>query len=176
MRKLIFKNCFLPFAALAVLLFACEPERNFPPEPAITFKSFSKDSIAEFDTATLSITFQDGDGDIGQDNIQPSCPPQNICDLTSDSSCLNDPAFTLFLMDLRDSCLQLFNIPRVDPSGRDNALEGEIRVVIPPVTCKCFPDPPGCAIDTLYYDVFIRDRAGNWSNTVRSDTVYVYCN
>ena len=98
---------------LSTIILSCEPEQNFPLEPIIQFESFSKDSIQEFDTAQITISFTDGDGDIGQDGISPSCPPQNICDLVSDSSCLNDPAFTLFLMDLRDSCLQLFNIPQV---------------------------------------------------------------
>lgn len=158
------------------LLIGCEPDPDFPVEPAIEFKSLSKDSIAEFDTAVITVTFQDGDGDIGQDNIPPSCSPQNICDLESDSSCLNDPAYTLFLLDMRDSCLQLFNIPRVDVGSGPRALEGEIRVTIPPVSCKCFPNPPGCGVDTLVYDVFIRDRAGNLSNVVKSSPMYVYCN
>lgn len=163
--------------SLALLLFTgCEPDPDFPVEPAISFKSLTKDSINEFDTAVITIDFQDGDGDIGQDNIPPSCSPQNICDLDSDSSCINDPAYTLFLLDMRDSCLQLFNIPRVDVGSGSRALEGEIKVTIPPVTCKCFPDPPGCAVDTLVYDVFIRDRAGNLSNVVKSSPMYVYCN
>ena len=54
----------------AVGLVSCLKPQEFPPEPEISFKEF----LIMSDSAKLTITFQDGDGDVGL-NDADTLPP-----------------------------------------------------------------------------------------------------
>lgn len=163
-------------AGLTVVSSCLKPPPSYPIEPKIEFKSLSKTVIEEYDTLTITVNFTDGDGDLGPKGLIPSCTA-NICDLVSDSSCLNDPAWSLYLLDHRDSCLSLLNIPYIEPKGKYDDLSGEIIFSTPPVSCKvrdCSP-LPGCPDDTVVYTVLFKDRAGHWSNGIQTPPVIIHC-
>ena len=163
---------------LIVILFsAClKPPPSYPAEPSITFRSLSKDYVNEYDTLSITLQFTDGDGNLGPTSGSvPSCG--SICDLESDSSCLKDPAWSLFMLDHRDSCLTLLNIPFVEPKGKYDDLSGEIIFSTPPMSCKirgCSPSP-GCPDDTVIYTVLLKDRSGNMSNAVQTGRIIINC-
>ncbi len=114
------------------------------------------------DSVTLVLNFTDGDGDIGDvdGNIMPN----------------------LFVIDNRlDTLADPFVLPNIPAQGIGNGVQGEIRIrlfttccLIEGITpCDSSPDFP---TDTLSYDVFMVDRAGNESNVVTTTMVTLLCN
>lgn len=147
----------------AVLLAGCLKTEEFPVEPRITFKSY-----AQFpDSASLTISFTDGDGDIGLDQGDTLAP--------------FDPGSTYYhnlFLDyyrrvngewvLQEFTLPLYyRVPRITPTGQNKALEGDIAVALVPVV---LPQQPG---DTVRFSVKLADRALHMSNTVYSDDIVV---
>ncbi|MBK9418067.1 MAG: hypothetical protein IPN62_12430 [Flavobacteriales bacterium] len=143
----------------------CLKKEEFPPEPVITFKSLEQFG----DSASLSITFTDGDGDIGLDDGDTQAP------FDAGSTFYHN----LFLgyEEFQDGqwvevelLLPLnYRIPRITPSGQNKALSGEIAVALKP--WPIFPvtgDP-----DTLRFTVKLVDRSLNESNEVTSSEVVV---
>ena len=112
-------------------------------------------------TKGITISFTDGDGDIGSEDNAPE-------------------------VYIKDSRTGFFSpppssIPFVPEQGAGNGISGEIYVpifsacCIHPVTnfiCMPFDDYP---VDKLVYEIYIVDRAGNQSNTVTTDTIYIRC-
>ena len=146
-----------------------------PPEydvkPEITAVSLSRNFISQLDSIRITLEFTDGDGDIGYNNLDTTnC---NICD----TSCLDHPTFNLFLFDSRTGCLSTLNVPFIPEKGSSDAISGTITVVSPQIFC--LPDgnvlgvnPP---FDTLFYDIQLKDRAGNISIAVRTPEIIVDC-
>ncbi|MEX1133027.1 MAG: hypothetical protein WEC15_07390 [Flavobacteriales bacterium] len=153
----------------AVLIFAvgCFPKEQFPVEPSITMKSFEQFG----DSASLTISFTDGNGDIGLEpsNLQPPF----------------DTGSTYFHnMFLEYEELQngvwvrptlaipfYYRIPNITPTGQNKVLEGDIAVALKP--WPVFPAPPGSPNDTIRFSVQLVDRALNLSNTELTEQVIV---
>lgn len=150
---------------LAVVLFSgCLKTEKFPDVPAISFKSF------EFfgDSASLTISFTDGDGDIGLNSSDNGAP--------YDTSSIY--YYNLFLRHsekvngvwnnvvFRDSIF--YRIPRITPTGQNKTLEGEIAVAIDP-----FPLFITGNSDTVRYSIQLVDRALNRSNMVFTSEIIV---
>lgn len=171
------KNKFLLLAFLLplFLLVACIDEFDFPPEPEIEFISLSATEINQFESLTLTVAFRDGDGDIGYpSNVSRSCG-NNVCDFTSDTSCYLNPTWSAILIDMRDSCYVVpYILPDLEQTGRVKAVKGEVDLLVPPIFCKNF-GCTNCDIDTLVYQVILKDRAQNLSNPVYTDTIFINC-
>lgn len=145
--------------AVAVLGMACLKTEQFPKEPHITFKSY----VQSADSASLTISFTDGDGDIGLnqgDTLAPYNPGSHW--------------YHNFFVDqykkvngqwvLQQFALPLYyRIPVITPTGQNKALQGDIAVQISPQVLP--PPAPG---DTTRFSVRIADRALHESNTVYS--------
>lgn len=142
---------------VAVLASACLKTEEFPKEPQITFKSF----VQTPDSSTLTISFTDGDGDIGLgqgDTLSPYDP--------------GSVWYHNFFVDqykkvngawvLQNFTLPLYyRIPVITPTGQNKALQGDISVEISPLVL-----PPPASGDTTRFSVRIADRALHESNTV----------
>ena len=127
---------FLIFLFILVSMIACTVKPEFPPEPRIEFVSISKNVINQGDTFTINLKFEDGDGNLGKDSeVTQSCG-LNVCDFTSDTTCFKDPFFGAFLIDMRDSCFALTNLPDFEPNGKVKAVSGELILISPPIFCK----------------------------------------
>jgi hypothetical protein len=147
-----------------VLLSACLKKEEFPPEPSIAYKSLEQFG----DSASLVITFTDGDGDIGLDPSDTQAP------FDAGSAFYNN----LFLgyEELRqgewvavDLLLPLnYRIPRITPTGQNKALSGEIAVALKP-----WPIFPAVEPDTVRFTVKLVDRSLNESNVVTTAQVVV---
>ena len=156
---------------IAVLLFlaACATPPEYPNEPIIEFVSLSKDTLSRplggvdafADSVLVTISFTDGDGDIGD----------------------IDTTLSLVFIDSRNGAKNDLKIPFVNEVGASSGIKGEISFIVN-AQCCIFPDPfinpctdvlPGYPYDPLTYDVYITDRAGNESNTVTTNTIFVKC-
>lgn len=142
----------------------CLRTEEFPATPAITFKVFELHG----DSASLVISFTDGDGDIGLD------PTDNAPPFDTASAYY----FNLFLehsekvggewRDVHFAEPIQYRIPRITPSGQNKALEGEIAVAIDPFPLFITGDA-----DTVRYSVELVDRALNRSNRVSTGEIIV---
>ena len=166
------KNIGFGLLCLGLFLFGCTKPSDLSPIPEISFGSMEGADGARQaqDTIYVVINFKDGDGDLGLE--------------------LNEK--DLFLIDTRPGQGDTIPkaMPEVPPLGAENGITGEIRFplvpcCIPPVNeegiqifpiCTPIPDEyPDFQRDTLIYEVFIRDRAGNLSNTIQLDPIFLLC-
>lgn len=155
----------------AVLLFGCGPKEKFPAEPRIEYKSFEQLN----DTATVTISFTDGDGDIGVDDSWPHEPGSlyynNLLVFYEvlQQGVWEDPGLGIELH---------ARIPPITPTGQNKVLQGDIayglgRLNIAnsgwPVQAK----PPGTPNDTVRFRLRLVDRALNESNEVATESIVV---
>ena len=152
--------------AVVVAFFSCANPPDFPLEPIITYESISVNTInqsaIESDSARITISFTDGDGDLGRENMD---------------------SVDIFIIDNRIDFMQPgFVIPFIGLQGVGKGISGEITFVAPPNCCIFENGLPPCQpstefpIDTVTYDIFIVDRAGNESNRVTTEPIFIRCN
>lgn len=148
---------------MGVLLSACLKTEAFPKEPHIDFKSYTQSP----DHAELTITFTDGDGDIGLDQGD-TLPPYNPGSLWYHNFFVDYYRMQNGQWLLQQFTLPLYyRIPVITPTGQNKALQGDIAVQISP---QVLPQVPG---DTVRFGVRIADRALHESNTVFTDAIVV---
>ena len=135
--------------------------------------------IDQKDTFHLYFDFTDGDGDLGFEDVDFGfCA---LCDSTVDTSCYNIPQLSILITNLSTGCLvSAYQIPYIPPEGSSSSISGEITVRL--FDCCFYPDNTGCysnaayPVDTVRYEVRIKDRAGNISNRLVTPSVYFNCN
>jgi hypothetical protein len=155
------------FSILA--LASCGKIETLPPEPRIEYTSF-----AVFDTTDLlgnqikggklKFYFEDGDGDLGLDVPDENAETDTINLFVNlfrvnngkvSPAPVNDP-FTP----------TGFRIPYMERTGQNKILKGDISVIF----FYLFYTQE----DTIKYDFYIKDRAGNSSNTASTSLIPVY--
>lgn len=148
---------------VALCLAGCLKTEEFPKEPSIAFKSYDR----SIEPSRLTVTFTDGDGDIGLDQGDTLAPYNP-----------GSPWFYNFFVDYykmedgvwvqQQFVLPLYyRIPVITPTGQNKSLQGDIAVDI---AQQVLPQTPG---DTVRFGVHIADRALHLSNTVFSDAIVV---
>ncbi|MFT5185677.1 MAG: hypothetical protein ACI84C_002825 [Flavobacteriales bacterium] len=146
---------------------ACLPKAEYPPEPEIKFVSFLESSD---NTAELTISFIDGDGDIGleqSDTTGVFC--SDSCEFHWNLFCeyyeLQDGEWVHLFIDWTDQTAIPFyyRVPNVTPTGQNPALVGEIALDLNDY--YLFSD-----YDTARFEVKLVDRALNQSNIVVTKT------
>lgn len=148
---------------LIALSYSCADEPNFPPEPEIDFVSIGKTVLNQAgingDTTIVTISFQDGDGDLGGDPL------------------------AIFLLDTRTDFLDsIFRLPEIPLDGVSNSITGEIIFFLPETCCIYDNGQIPCESSTavpqqeLVYELYIKDRAGNQSNSITLPTITLLCN
>lgn len=150
---------------------SCIKIQNLPPEPYIEYTSFRVfDTIDTLGNKVkggdLKFYFEDGDGDLGYLKL----PEQKEGD--SDES---DLFFSLLRVNngivspapaddpLRPSN---YRIPYMERQGQNKILKGTISVIF----MYLFYSPE----DTIKYEFYVKDRAGNVSNTATTGTIPLY--
>ena len=146
----------------------CVKPPNYPVEPVITYEGvdnpqiFQGSSTAPNDTLSIHFSFTDGDGDL-------SFPADSIDIYLTDSRV---PQFPV-----------TYRLPSITGEGAANGIQGDIWVNIPnkPFNICCYLNGQSCSrsttvpIDTFSFAIQIRDRAGNFSNIIRTETLSVLC-
>lgn len=156
---------------VASAFFSCRKIQTLPPEPYVEFTSFKV-----FDTTDilgnkakggrLKFYFEDGDGDLGLD------PPTDM--FNNDTINL---FFTLYrrvngelvLADDNDPLKPSgYRIPYMERLGQNKILKGTISVTFMYLFYS--------VEDTIKYNFFIKDRAGNISNTASTTEIILSVN
>ncbi len=170
--KLYSKRISLPYSSfifslltLSLLTFSfCTTPPDYPIVPHIEFQNISKTTMQQGfgseDSVYVTISFTDGDGDLGS---SPSDPTLNLF------------TFNRLINQVADS----FRIPFVPIQGTKNGISGTIQVRLLTTCCKSLePCKPSIThpLDTLIYDISIKDRAGHLSNIVSTPPILLRCN
>jgi hypothetical protein len=154
---------------ISVLAFdSCKKEENFPVVPIISFKEFKKFAS---DSATCSINFTDGDGDIGLDQFD-TIAPYNLASkyhynlylvyYYMDYTGAWKPYDTKTSTPKIDTLQYPYRIPNLTQDGQKKSLEGEIRVRLN------YPySPPDTVVHGFFkFKIVLIDRALHISNEV----------
>lgn len=125
------------------------PNPPIPPEPVIELLEVRPDVVTAFeDSVVFELRYTDGDGDLGF--------------AEADSA-------VVYLTDERFPLTEAFHVPPMAPGGEPVAVTGVWSVVLP----RTILEDPAAAQESAVFSLRIRDRAGNWSNTVQSGEVTV---
>lgn len=158
---------YFTLVVLGFIAFGCVKPPDYPIEPVIEFmnidKNFMSQGLQDNDFVLATITFTDGDGDLGSE----------------------DDSVSIVITDLRDNSVNTSatRLPMVPEQGAGNGISGEITFrlfqtcCIPPPEFQrgpCAPNPD-FPVDTLEYEVYIVDRAGNESNHILLEPIYLQC-
>lgn len=151
---------------LSLLILACATPPDYPDEPVITFERLSKDTLRQSDLNTdslfLTFSYTDGDGDLG------------FTDADTNQS--------IFVIDSRTGFIQdRYKLPEIPDQGTANGIFGEVKILLY-TTCCLFPQgippcssPPAFPTDTVTFEVYMVDRAGNHSNTITTPPITLLC-
>ena len=151
---------------IAIILLAaafftgCFNEPDYPVEPQIGFLEVSSTSdpiLALTSDVYVRFSFQDGDGDLGR-----------ISD--------DDTTQNMFVVDLRNGFVNSlsYSIPPIPKKGSSPATKGDISFNFRN-SLFCDPLEPGKQIDTVQYEIYVKDRAGNISNTITTSPIVIKC-
>lgn len=133
------------------LLQGCKKEEDELPDavPELEFVSVSPQVATEFsDSLVFTIRYRDGDGDLGENS-----PDVN----------------NLFLTDNRIGIQYVYRVQQLAPSGTAVPITGTLQVVLNTVART----DSSLAQQVATFSLFMRDRAGNNSNTVTSPPVTI---
>ncbi len=140
--------------SVLVLILSCNKKSKFSVVPKITYKTLQPQILkagASTGGTTLSIYFEDGDGDIGFGT------------------------YNLFLKDSRDGTIAKMKIPTIpDAYSPEKGLKGLITVDYLAALLILRPDTAHFNSDTLRWEIYMKDQAGNLSNTIYSDSLYLF--
>lgn len=143
------RNLTLPLLILLFLsLTSCEKEEALDPVPSIEFKSISASEVENFNNQlVVKIAYQDEDGDLGE----------------------QDPdSYSLRIRDARLDDFDWYHVPPLTPQNEELNIEGEFEIELNALFLLGNGDQEST---TLSFQ--LRDRAGNWSNTVQSPLILI---
>lgn len=156
----------IPGFIFILLALSCTKPPDYPDEPVITFQSLSKDTLLQSDlnsdSVFISFSYTDGDGDLGFSD--------------------RDTNQSVFLVDTRSGFIQdRFKLPQIPDQGTANGIFGTVKMLVY-TTCCTFPNgiPPCSApsqfpTDTVRYEIYMVDRAGNQSNSIITPPITLLC-
>lgn len=156
--------------ALFLLLsavFGCIKKEEYPIVPQITYKSYGVMSdVSGYDSiAVLTISYTDGDGDIGlydYDTVEPYKYNYFIKFLEKHNGSFQEVqlADTAFTFNSR--------IPILTPEGKNKNIRGDISMFL-----EMYYAYMALKSDTISFEVYIQDRALNRSNVLQTPVYLV---
>jgi len=127
---------------------SCKKKKETPPNPVIEFINSSSTEVVSFDnTITLTISYEDQQGDIGEPD-----PDKN----------------TIMVKDSRLDEADWYHIPPITPDGMELKTKGQFTIELPTL----FLLGNGSQESTTF-SIQIQDRLGNKSNTVVSSSISI---
>lgn len=156
------------FVFFFIILASCMKDKEFPIEPHIAFRSFTKivippDSIPQF--LILSVSFTDGDGDIGL-RSSDTIPPYDFNLFIDIYKMINGQMELIVFSDTTVN----FNgrIPIVVENPNNKPIEGVIEYDFDYPLLRSF-----LFNDSITFDVILKDRALHQSNIIRTPILIV---
>lgn len=145
MRKVV---TFLILFSVCVLSCKKKKEEPLSAVPVIEFVSITPSTAIEYqDKINITISYKDGDGDLGE----------NSPDVKN-----------LFLTDSRNNVTYQYRISQLAPSGQAIAIQGNLVVEL-----KNTAITNGATSQSVSYSLYMKDRAGNVSNTVTTTAITI---
>ncbi len=139
---------------LLVLMCSCKKDDSdiLPPiseVPAIELWSTGPSSVVALEDSIIFVLhYIDGDGDLG----------------------FNDPdSMSLYVTDNRIGLTQEMFVPLLAPEDASVSIQGELEIELQ----NCIMTDPDATSETVTYTLRLRDRSGNWSNSVTSPPIIV---
>jgi hypothetical protein len=149
------QRIFLLVITISVIqfFFSCKKDSSANPAisnvPAIQLKSLTPDTVHNLkDSLLFVIKYTDGDGDIGDENAD---------------------TLSLWITDNRFPLTEKFHIIPLAPQGTSIPITGDLNVVLDHIILK----DESSLSESATFSVKLKDRAGNWSNTVTSAGVII---
>ncbi len=169
--KIYFAKILLLALVFTFTLKGCQKDKAFPDTPNLKWVDYEiVPQNGPIDEIVLNLSFTDGDGDIGSGN-------QNIFD-----TC-NSQAYDLFIRYFEKvggnyeevfpvdttSCLYFHQrLPDLTPEGQNKILEGNIFA---PFIYLGYPT--NSSVDTIKFEVVLKDREGNKSQIASSPGIFI---
>lgn len=143
-----FRNILL-LVLLISILGSCKKEPiTGDPIPSISIRKISPSTLQQFsENVIIELAYEDGDGDLGHEN------PDSL---------------TLWVKDSRIATADMYHIPPLSPPGSVIYIKGTIEIVLN----SAFLMGNG-GNEKVSYTVKLKDRQGNWSNTVTSKEITI---
>lgn len=173
MKYISYSICLLFFVA------GCTKPEQYDIVPNIWFESFDNSSHNVGELMKITIGFTDGDGDIGKDPNSGIDTALFLCNNNSSDTLhkifypdsLKKLVSTYYIQNDKDICVNTMNTEYIPNTGKYKSIKGEIDYLLTTDMYKqCSPSP---CIDTQYFYIRIRDRAGNFSNVIKTPAVFV---
>jgi hypothetical protein len=142
-------NIKIPFLILVSMCFlSCSKDSALSSVPVIKFLDVNSTSIKQFkDSLIIRFEYTDADGDIGEEN-----PDKN----------------DLFVKDRRLANADYYFVKPLSPPGSEIKIKGIISVQIK----NTFLLGTGNS-ELTQFDIKLRDRAGNWSNSINTPNISI---
>jgi hypothetical protein len=135
-------------AGLLVLLMACRKEEVAVSAPEIALVDVAPVQVVQFgERVRVRFSYKDADGDLGE--ADPDTPALEVKEAR-----LAQPDF--------------YHVPPIAPEGGSLSVQGELEVELNAL----FLLGNGTQ-ETTTYTLRVRDRAGNWSNTITTPTITI---
>lgn len=152
---MIKRNIGVLMAVLSLVIIACDDDETYPVTPEITFKSLEKFvNVAQSDSLVLTFSFTDGDGDIGSPVSDPARRDVFVRLFERKNGVFEEAVLAAPLE---------YRIPYLTPRGNNKSLIGDVKINIDYNILQ--------TNDTIFYKVYIKDRAERKSNEITTDTV-----
>jgi len=162
------RNILMLFVMSGFLFSACTKHEVYSVVPTIEYKSFEKipSNTGADNKAYMTITFTDGDGDIGL-NPEDTFPPYNpggkyYYNFFIDYYELQGDSFVKIDLPITNNS----RIPYVEPNLAELGIKGEIEI-------ELYFNNVLSNADSIKYELFIVDRALHKSNVVMTPAIYV---
>jgi hypothetical protein len=142
-------RCGLAVFILAIwALWGCKPD-TMSAVPAIQFVSIHPKEVFEWiDSVTIRISYQDGDGDLGENDANTT---------------------NLWIRDLRINALYDYRIKQLAPNDASVPIQGNLDIVLPNTALSNSNNQP----EQARFELYVEDRAGNRSNKVLTENITV---
>ncbi len=130
---------------------SCGKESSFPSTPDLKYKGISPKSLSTAETVAITCSFRDKEGDIQ-----------------------NTMWFKVYNLTIPDNSTPVFAKYDVPQFPEQKNMEGDITLILKPTQDFSVGTPEGGGADSVYFELFLKDRAGHISDTIRTDTIYVH--
>ncbi len=142
MRRILTIHVSVFLTASLLFLSSCKKDKEaISNTPEIKLIETSPTQIKEYkDKVVFNVYYKDGDGDIGENS---------------------DGIKNLFVTDSRNSITYEFRVKQLAPSGSSVSIEGNLMIELNTVAIL-----NGSNSELVEYSIYLKDRAGNASNTV----------
>jgi hypothetical protein len=145
----VFSVHILTLAVVLVFFSGCKKDEPISNTPSIKFVSITPNPAIKYqDEIKVTIEYTDGDGDLGE----------NTPDVKN-----------AFITDSRNNVIYEFRIPQLGPDNANIIINGELTFNLAP---QGFVDDNNTT-ETTTYSIYIKDRAGNASNTVQTSSLTI---